>query len=119
LAKILFRCNHGHEFDVPVKDEVECMEYEAHYSGSFARAATDIPMAELRKACPKYADQLEIQHRDFKEIEAQAYRRAAELEALVDLPGALAAGSKEVRKLSLARKLDLEGTKWPTKTRKR
>src|SRR5712672_2804159 len=30
-AKLLFRCNHGHEFDVPVTDQVECMEYEAHY----------------------------------------------------------------------------------------
>jgi hypothetical protein len=107
VAKILFRCNHGHEFDVPVTDEVECIEYEAHYNGSFAQAATDIPMAELRKACPKYADQLAIQYLDFKEIEGQAYRSAQELEALVELPRVLRAGSKEVRRFSLARTEDV------------
>lgn len=92
-AKVLFRCNHGHQFDAPVTEEVECAEYEAHYEGSFTRATSDIPMQEFRKACPKYSDQLAIQQLDFEQIQQRAYRSAPELEVLLDLPLSLAAAS--------------------------
>jgi hypothetical protein len=107
LAKVLFRCNHGHQFDVPVTEEVECMEYEAHYEGRFARATSDIPMQDLRKACPKYTDQLAIQQLDFEQIQSPAYRSAPELEGLLDLPPDLAAGSNEFLKRNRASREDV------------
>jgi hypothetical protein len=92
-AKMLFRCNHGHQFDAPITEEVECAEYEAHYEGSFTRAKSDIPMHEFRKACPKYSDQLAIQQLDFDQIQQRAYRSAPELKVLLDLRLSLAAAS--------------------------
>lgn len=97
-AKLLFRCNQGHQFDVPVTDEVECTAYEAHYEGSFTRATSDIPMLELRKACPKYSDQLAIQQLDFGQIQQQAFRSAPELEALLDSPLGVVMGSSVLLK---------------------
>src|SRR5260370_18311757 len=102
LARGPFRCNHGDQFDVPVSEEVECMEYEAYYEERFARATSDIPMQELRKACPKYTDQLAIQQLDFEQIQSRAYRSAPELEGLLDLPLDLAAGSNEFLKRNRA-----------------
>jgi hypothetical protein len=95
-ARVLFRCNHGHEFEVPVTEDVECMEYEAHFEGNFVRALSDIPMPELRKACPKYSDQLAIQEFDFARIESQAYRAAPELEALLSVTADLTASANRL-----------------------
>jgi len=107
LARVLFRCNHGHQFDVPVTEEVECMEYEAHYEGGFVGATSDIPIQELRKACPKYTDQLAIQQLDFEKIQSRAYRSAPELEGLLDLPLDLAAGSNEFLERNRASREDV------------
>jgi len=96
FAKVLFRCNHGHEFDVPLSEEVECQEFAAHYEGTFVRATHDIPMHELREACLKYADQLAIQQLDFDRIQIKAYYSAPELEALLGVPVAVATRSSEI-----------------------
>ena len=97
LAKILFRCNHGHEFNVPLEEEAECTEYEAHYGNSFIRATTNIPTSALRRACPKYTDQLAIQVLDFNEIRGTAYSSAPGLEDLLDSPFKLSASTAEFR----------------------
>jgi len=107
LKKLLFRCNGGHEFDAPVTEEVECTEYEAHYGDSFARSIGDIPMPELRKACPKYTDQLAIQELDFEQIRSQAFRSAPELEGLLGLPLELVAGLKAFVKHNRVRREDV------------
>lgn len=69
-----FRCSDGHEFREPMVDTVRCTKLEAKFGG-FRSASRDVPIGELRRACPKYTDQLSIQRIELKEL-AEGLHRA-------------------------------------------
>lgn len=62
-----FRCHNSHTFDTPLVDRVSCTLYEAHLS-QFLRKKNAIPPDALRKACPRYSDQLAIQELDVQKL---------------------------------------------------
>jgi hypothetical protein len=70
-----FRCSDGHEFPHPVVDTVQCTKLEAKFDSSFRRASSKVSIEQLRRACPKYTDQLSIQQLNLSDV-AEDLRRA-------------------------------------------
>jgi hypothetical protein len=62
-ATPLYRCNNGHEFDLPVVEQVECQQFVAKYEGTFVEWS-DITLQTVRDACVSYNGQLSIQPLD-------------------------------------------------------
>jgi hypothetical protein len=58
-----YRCHNKHVFEEPIVDTVECIQYEARL-GNFLRRENAVPLDVLRRACPRYSDQLAIQQLD-------------------------------------------------------
>jgi hypothetical protein len=78
-----FRCNDGHEFPQPVVDNVRCSKLEARFEGSFRRASSAISIEQLRRACPKYTDQLSIQRLKLPDLADDLRRAVPGYEALL------------------------------------
>jgi HNH endonuclease len=99
-AVIPYRCNRGHEFQKPLSDIATCTMYQARYDGAFVPARIEIPMDVLRRACPRYADQLAIQELDFGQIAERAFESAPGLQLLIE-NGELLEPVVSIRKVQL------------------
>jgi hypothetical protein len=64
-----YRCNDGHEFDQPIKENAPCTKYTAQFGGTFTPFTDDFGRDFLRQGCPRYSDQLAMQEFDFSRIE--------------------------------------------------
>lgn len=71
--KPAYRCNDGHEFDEPVREDATCTKYTAHFGDTFKPFAENVGRDFLRDGCPRYSDQLAMQEFEFVRIE-QVFR---------------------------------------------
>ncbi len=78
-----FRCSSGHEFAQPLMDTVRCTKLEARFDGSFSRATSSISIDPLRRACPKFTDQLSIQRLDLSLVSEDLRRAVPGYESLL------------------------------------
>jgi 5-methylcytosine-specific restriction protein A len=74
-----FRCNKGHEFDLPVEERVECRKFVAKYGANFT-PTTNLSIETARKACPRFNGQNSIQPLDVQQL--RGYLNAASPELL-------------------------------------
>jgi putative restriction endonuclease len=74
-----YRCNKGHEFESPARENASCIKYTAHFGKTFSPFAEQFSRAFLRQGCPRFSDQLAMQEFEFSLMET-AFRR--------DYPGA-------------------------------
>jgi putative restriction endonuclease len=65
----LYRCNSGHEFDVPRSADEPVTIYRALFE-SFLALQAPIPVARLKAMAPRQSDQLSIEELDLSELEA-------------------------------------------------
>jgi hypothetical protein len=77
-----FRCNNGHEFELPAMDIVRCTKLEARFESSFRRASGMVSTERLRSACPRYTDQLSVQRLDLSGLSEDLQRAVPGYEAL-------------------------------------
>ena len=59
-----YRCEEGHEFEVPLETMDDCTAVDAYFEGSFVSTPGALTKEELQQACPRFADQLSIQELD-------------------------------------------------------
>ena len=59
-----WRCNKGHEFDVPAEETVTVTHYEAHFQRTFQPPPVDIQASEIKKAALRPSDQISIEELD-------------------------------------------------------
>ena len=59
-----WRCNKGHEFDIPKGQRVKVTLYEAHFQGTFQSPRVNIPTSEIKKAALRPSDQISIEELD-------------------------------------------------------
>ena len=59
-----WRCNMGHDFDIPVGETVTVTHYEAHFRGTFRSPQMDIQTSEIKKAALRPSDQMSIEELD-------------------------------------------------------
>lgn len=80
-----FRCQNagGHIFDPPVRQVVSCNLYTAYFGNSFISAEAAVSLATLRKACPRYNEQLAMQLLDFKLVETALLEKVPAVEQLL------------------------------------
>jgi hypothetical protein len=63
--KPAYRCNDGHEFDEPLRENAPCTKYTAHFGGTFKAFFENFGRDFLRDGCPRYSDQLAMQEFEF------------------------------------------------------
>ena len=63
-----YRCNKGHEFDTPIKRNVDCTQYVAYYGKSFSQLSSQVSVESLRNACLSPAAQLSIREIDINSL---------------------------------------------------
>jgi hypothetical protein len=69
VKRPLYRCDHGHEFDEPRTEAVDCTLYAAHFGDSFEPASGSIDSSVFRRACIEYNGQLAMQRLDPDRLE--------------------------------------------------
>jgi putative restriction endonuclease len=77
-----FRCERGHEFETPARENASCTKYTADFGGTFTPFTEEFGRDFLRPGCPRYSDQLAMQEFDFLRMEAAfrgKYPRTANL----------------------------------------
>lgn len=63
--KPIYKCNHGHEFEVLAEETVDITRYSADYGSTFIKPNKNIPVAELRPYFDNnYNRNMSIQHLD-------------------------------------------------------
>lgn len=56
-----FRCREGHTFDQPIETKEPCTHFTAWFDGSFRPPPAEVPVEQVRRACPQYNGQLAMQ----------------------------------------------------------
>jgi hypothetical protein len=77
-----YRCNNGHEFDVPHDDAVDVLEYEAHFENSFIDTPDAVSVSRVKAAALRPSDQLSIEEvdpRQFEDSLVRAWPKAGDL----------------------------------------
>jgi len=64
-----YRCNKGHEFQKPTRENASCVKYTAHFGDTFTPFAEEFGRDFLRQGCPRFSDQLAMQEYDFSRME--------------------------------------------------
>ena len=59
-----YRCNKGHEFDMPIESNDDCTQYVAHFGKSFCQPPPQVSVESLKNACLRPSRQLSIQEMD-------------------------------------------------------
>ena len=59
-----WRCNNGHEFDVPLEETVKVTQYEARFKGTFRSSKTEVSASEIKETALRPNDQLSIEELD-------------------------------------------------------
>ena len=78
-----WRCQDGHEFDVPVTESIEVTTFKASYGNSFIPLNRSLSVKDLKGAAPRPNDQLSIEEVDVTRINAeQAFSDLQSLEML-------------------------------------
>lgn len=72
LKRPRFRCRAGHTFDSPVKTHEACTHYAARFEGGFQRVPEHVPVGQVRRACPRYNEQLAMQEVDLSRLGTSA-----------------------------------------------
>jgi len=68
-----YLCQAGHEFDDPIKIQAPCTRYFARFGETFKDAGQPpIPVEQVRRACPRYNEQLAMQEVDPSRLEGAA-----------------------------------------------
>ncbi len=79
----LWRCKLGHEFLLPMVEEVPIMGYEAHYGDTYISTPGIISAKEIKSAAFRPNDQLSIEELDLKRIEKQLLENFPTIEPLL------------------------------------
>jgi hypothetical protein len=69
--RVRFRCDKGHEFDVPLTESVAVTQFTALFGRSYLPAHGELPLDVLRAACPRWNGQLAIQAIDLAVLREQ------------------------------------------------
>jgi putative restriction endonuclease len=64
-----YRCNKGHEFEVPLREDASCVKYTARFGNTFLPFTENFGRGFLRQGCPRFSDQLAMQEFDFSRME--------------------------------------------------
>ncbi len=75
-----YRCNQGHEFELPVQETIGCTKYVAQFGNTFRAFTEQFGREFLRRGCPRYSDQLAMQEFELSRIEEE-FRAAYPLAA--------------------------------------
>lgn len=67
-----YRCREGHTFDTPRTTQESCTHYAAWFDGAFQRTREEIPVAQVRRACPRYNGQLAMQEVTLSRLDSTA-----------------------------------------------
>jgi putative restriction endonuclease len=67
-----FKCRAGHLFEKPDKTIEACTQYAAYFDGACLPVRGDIPVQEVRRACPRFNGQLAIQVVDLERLVGKA-----------------------------------------------
>jgi hypothetical protein len=67
-----YKCRAGHLFEAPVETTEDCTHYAAYFDGACLTVRRDIPVQEVRRACPRFNGQLAIQELDLQRLEGDA-----------------------------------------------
>lgn len=78
-----YRCNDGHEFEIPNQENAGCTKYTAHFGSTFARFNEEFGREFLRQGCPRYSDQLAMQEFDFPSMQTVFLNRYPESSHLI------------------------------------
>jgi putative restriction endonuclease len=68
--KPAYRCNKGHEFETPTRENANCVKYTAHFGDTFTPFTEKFGRDFLRQGCPRFSDQLAMQEFDFTRMES-------------------------------------------------
>lgn len=77
-----YRCNKGHEFDTPLRENASCIKYTARFGDTFSPFIEKFSRDFLRQGCPRFSDQLAMQEFEFSLLEGvfrSTYPQAASL----------------------------------------
>ena len=67
-----YKCRAGHLFETPLETIEDCTHYAAYFHGACRPVRGDIPVQEVRKACPRFNVQLAIQAVDLERLTGKA-----------------------------------------------
>jgi len=67
-----YKCRAGHLFDTPLETTEDCTHYEAFFNGACLPVRGDIPVQEVRQACPRFNGQLAIQAVELERLSGKA-----------------------------------------------
>ncbi len=67
-----YKCRAGHLFETPIETTEPCTHFAAYFDGACLAVRRDIPVQEVRRACPRFNGQLAIQAVELERLEGSA-----------------------------------------------
>lgn len=83
LKRPVYRCNVGHETDFPLREDVACTTYKAHFGDSFAPARDVVSLRALQAASPNRSDQFAMRPIDIRQILPQLLESSSKAKLLL------------------------------------